>query len=144
MFAGSVYQCIWQLFLFCCLCLGATAYAATPEQIPGATRVSAEQFIELVGAYPDMVVIDARITANRKHGYIEGSASLPDTKTNCDSLAELIPAADTPAAFYCNGVKCGRSVKSVKIALSCGYTKVYWFRGGFEEWKGKNYPYLRF
>jgi len=25
-------------------------------------------------------------------------------------------------------------------AIKAGYTKVYWFRGGFPEWKGKGFP----
>ena len=45
--------------------------------------------------------------------------------------------------FYCNGVKCDRSVKSVNIALGCGYVRLYWFRGGFEEWRRKDYHYLK-
>lgn len=128
-----VLACVWTSLV----------HAATPEQIEGATRVSAEEFIELYSTYPDLVVIDSRIRANRKHGYIEGSLSLPDTKTNCTSLAELIRQHDTPVAFYCNGVKCGRSATAVRLALECGYQRVFWFRGGFEEWKEKNFPYLR-
>lgn len=115
----------------------------TPEQIEGVTRVSAEEFIAIINDIPELVVIDSRITANRKHGYIEDSISLPDTKTDCNSLADLLKTHDTPVVFYCNGVKCGRSVSASKAALSCGYTNIYWFRGGFMEWKKKEYPYLK-
>lgn len=114
----------------------------SPVQIEGATRISAEQLITLAAERPGLVLIDSRVTANRKHGYIEGSLSLPDTDTTCSSLKEFIATKSTPVAFYCNGVKCGRSAKAVKIALNCGYRNLYWFRGGFEEWKQKNFPYL--
>jgi len=69
--------------------------------------------------------------------------SLPDEQTTCDSLAEAIPSKQAPALFYCNGPKCGRSAVAVKIALDCGYQRIYWFRGGFEEWKNKAYPYVK-
>lgn len=134
-------------FLF--LLLVSTSYASshkqiiTPEQVEGVTRISAEEFISIISNIPDLVVIDSRITANRKHGFIEGSLSLPDTKTNCNTLAALLKSHDTPVAFYCNGVKCGRSVNASQIALSCGYRNIYWFRGGFMEWKEKEYPYLK-
>ena len=115
----------------------------SPETIDGTTKVSAEGFIELVDSVPDLIVIDSRIPGDRKQGYVEGSISLPDVETNCKTLATNIPSKKSAALFYCNGVKCGRSAKAIKIALSCGYNNVYWFRGGFEEWLAKGYPYLQ-
>lgn len=113
-----------------------------PEQIPGAQRVDAESVIEVAGKLKNLVIVDSRIPDDRKIGYIEHSISLPDAKTNCKSLAKIIPGKSTPVLFYCNGVKCGRSVVATKIALQCGYKNIYWFRGGFEEWKSKEYPFL--
>jgi rhodanese-related sulfurtransferase len=115
----------------------------SPEKIEGSTIVNAEEFIELAGKIPQLLVIDSRIQGDRKQGYIEGSISLPDVDTNCDSLAKVIPHKDSPTLFYCNGVKCGRSATAVTIALHCGYHNIYWFRGGFEEWLAKGYPYLQ-
>lgn len=113
-----------------------------PDTIPGTTRVDAEAVIELASKTPNLVIIDARIEGDRKHGFIEGSISLPDAQTNCASLAKIIPKKNSPTLFYCNGVNCGRSVTASKIALKCGYTKLYWFRGGYEEWLAKNYPFV--
>ncbi len=121
----------------------ATPPVITPEFVTGSTRVNAERFIELVGEIPKLILIDSRIRADRKQGYIEGSQSLPDIKTDCDSLSQHIPRKNAPVLFYCNGVKCGRSGKAVKIAVDCGYNNIYWFRGGFKEWLAKGYPYLR-
>lgn len=112
-----------------------------PEHIAGVTTLTAEEVIELANSKPDLVIIDARITADRKHGYLEGSLSLPDIKTNCPQLGKIIPGKNTPTLFYCNGIKCGRSVVSIKIAKSCGYNNMYWFKGGFEEWKNKGFQY---
>lgn len=114
-----------------------------PNQIPGSTKVSAEEVFVLFEREPELVIIDARIRMDRKQGYIEGSQSLPDVETNCTSLKPFIKAKDAPALFYCNGPKCERSTKSVIKALACGYSNVYWFRGGFEEWKAKGYPMLK-
>jgi len=114
-----------------------------PLEITGVTKVSSEDIFKLFEKLSDLVIIDARITSDRKHGYIEGSVNLPDLETNCRTLAKLIPTKKTPVLFYCNGVKCGRSVNSSKTALKCGYSNIYWFRGGFEEWKSKNMPFLK-
>jgi len=99
--------------------------------------------ISLVEKIADLTLVDSRIPGDRKQGFIEGSLSLPDVETTCDSLAKVISAKNAPTLFYCNGVKCGRSVNAIKVALKCGYNNIYWFRGGFEEWLAKGYPYLQ-
>lgn len=114
-----------------------------PESIPGVTTLDAEGMIGLVQRQPGLVLIDSRVPADRHQGYIQGSISLPDTQTACVTLGDLLTSMDTPALFYCNGVKCGRSVITAEIARDCGYRQVFWFRGGFEEWKQKGYPFLQ-
>ncbi|OUS32606.1 hypothetical protein A9Q99_00620 [Gammaproteobacteria bacterium 45_16_T64] len=116
----------------------------SPASIPGSTKVNAEQLIEAAEKYSDLVIIDSRIIDDRQQGYISGSHSLPDEETNCNSLSKLVPTLSSPALYYCNGPKCGRSGKAVKIALQCGYSKIFWFRGGFEEWKNKEYPLVKY
>jgi rhodanese-related sulfurtransferase len=111
-----------------------------PDQIPGTTRVDADGVIKLVEKTPNLVIVDSRVSGDRKQGFIEGSISLPDEETSCASLAKAIPSKATPALFYCNGVKCGRSVVAIRIAKKCGYSQLYWFRGGFEEWLAKRFP----
>jgi len=110
----------------------------SPETIEGSTIVDAEALIELAREQQDLVIIDSRIRADRRQGYIAGSISLPDTETSCTSLLPHIEKS-TPTVFYCNGPKCRRSDRAIVIAKNCGYTNIYWFRGGFEEWKNKHY-----
>ena len=117
--------------------------ALTPDQIEGTTKVNAEELIALAESKSDLIIIDARVSKDRIHGYIEGSISLPNTKTDCDSLSKIVKDLTVPTVYYCNGPRCGRSVKSIKIALECGYSNIYWYRGGFEDWKEKNYPFLK-
>ncbi len=114
-----------------------------PVSIPGTIKITAEGLIDLIDEIPKLVIVDSRIAGDRKNGYIEGSLSLPDIKTNCNSLAKIIPEKSAPTLYYCNGVKCGRSVKAINIAQTCGYSNIYWFRGGFEEWLDKGFPYLQ-
>jgi rhodanese-related sulfurtransferase len=113
-----------------------------PEAIAGVTTLDAEGLIELAQRQPQLVVIDSRVPADRHQGYIQGSVNLPVTQATCATLGDLLADLDTPVLFYCNGIKCGRSVIAVEIAGSCGYRQLYWFRGGFEEWKQKGYPFL--
>ena len=144
-----VRQSILRIFLVTVLVTGLAGPARgadkviAPDTIPGTTKVDAEGVLDAVEKIANLVIIDARIRQDRVQGYIEGSVSLPDVDTSCESLKKIIPRKSSPVLFYCNGPKCGRSVSSSRLALQCGFTQIYWFRGGFEEWKQKNYPYLK-
>ena len=129
------------LMLFCQAGSAANSESYTsPETIEGTHRIEAEGLIQLVNHNETQIIIDSRISSDRKLGYIPGSISLPDTETSCESLARLIPQKSDPVVFYCNGPKCRRSDNAVVIAIDCGYTSIYWFRGGIEAWRENNYP----
>ncbi len=121
----------------------AGTHEPTPTSLDGASVISAEQVIELIGSNSNLVVIDARKDSDHQKGWIEGSHALPNTDTNPDSLAKIAPDKGAPVLFYCNGVNCHRSYESAKIALAAGYSKVYWFRGGMEEWETKGLPVVK-
>lgn len=131
------------LFTLLTLSPAGQAQPDTPTAIAGVTRVNAEHLLDLLNNQPDTILIDARTPVDRKHGYIEGSISLPNYETDCDSLDALAHSLSAPIAFFCNGVKCGRSAVSAATAVDCGYSSVYWFRGGIEEWKQRHYPLVQ-
>jgi rhodanese-related sulfurtransferase len=138
------------LVLGCALTTALAAEPAdvSPPDIQGVARVSAEDVFRLFETTPGLVIVDSRLangpSSGRAQGFIEGSISLPDTETDCKSLAQAVPKKETPTLFYCNGPKCGRSAKAITVARACGYRNLYWFRGGFEEWREKGYPYARY
>jgi rhodanese-related sulfurtransferase len=122
-----------------------------PPQLPadvqlatlqGVTTLDAESLITLARNNPDLIVIDSRVAKDRQIGFIEGSISLPNDQTSCKTLFKISKNKSQALAFYCNGINCGRSAKAVQIARQCGYKNLYWFQGGFEEWRLKEYPYL--
>ena len=120
-----------------------TPKIVVPDQIAGVQTVSAEQVIEILTSDNPPLLIDARIKEDREYGYIESSISLPDIETNCSTLKKIIADKKQYLMFYCNGVQCGRSVVSIKVARSCGYHNLSWFKGGFAEWKEKGYQYIK-
>ena len=111
------------------------------KNISGAEVITAEGLLNKVYEYPGLVIVDTRHRGDRVQGYIEGSVNLPDTDTDCSRLAEIISSYETPVMFYCNGIKCERSANAIHKAIACGYEKIYWLRGGFNEWKAKGFPY---
>jgi len=111
----------------------------SPDTIEGTTKIDAETLIQLAQENEDLIIIDSRISSDRHQGFISGSVSLPDTDTNCASLLMLIHSKDSAVVFYCNGPRCRRSDRAIAIARDCGYSNLYWLRGGFEEWRNKHY-----
>ena len=111
-----------------------------PEQIPGASALTAEGAAELILSTPELVVIDARKQEEFAAGHIEGAISMLNTTMTEASLAQLVPNKNTPILFYCNGERCMRSTDATQKALSWGYQSVYWFRGGWKEWSEKQMP----
>ena len=131
-------------FLAVALCAVSAIATAADYVVPkGVIAVQAEDVIRLAREHDDLILIDSRSRSDREMGYIEGSLSLPDDQTSCVTLSKLSNRFDQPMVFYCNGVKCGRSHRAVQIASGCGYSTLYWFKDGFEEWRGKRFPVLK-
>jgi rhodanese-related sulfurtransferase len=131
------------LFVVIGLCVGATAPALAadaPMEIAGAKTVNAEQVVDLIGKEAKLVVIDARIAEEYKEASIEGSVNIVNTEVTADTMAKAVPSKSTPVLIYCNGLKCGRAADAVKKAVGLGYTDVYYYALGMDEWKGKSMP----
>jgi rhodanese-related sulfurtransferase len=122
------------------LIAGEKPYA--PENVPGATIVSAEEVIDLVLSNQELVVIDSRKKTEYIKGHIEGAINILNTELTLEALGSIVPERDTPVLFYCNGVRCLRSSDSISKAVGWGYTNIYWFRGGWKEWTEKRLPVL--
>lgn len=108
----------------------------------GVTVVQAEDVVRLAREHSNLIIIDSRSPVDRKIGYIEDSIALPDNLTTCETLFSRSKSLSRPLVFYCNGVKCMRSQYALHQASACGYTQLYWFKGGYEEWREKGLPVL--
>jgi rhodanese-related sulfurtransferase len=120
------------------LIAGEKPYA--PENMPGTTIVSAEELIEMILENPELVVIDSRKKTEYIKGHIEGAINILNTELELEGLASIAPDRSTALLFYCNGVRCLRSSDSITKAVGWGYTNVFWFRGGWNEWTEKRLP----
>jgi len=60
-------------------------------------------------------------------------------KSTKDSLSSLV-GLDDEVVFYCGGLDCHLAANSCAQALTWGYTKVYYFAGGFPAWRDAGYP----
>lgn len=134
--------------LFCLALVGGfnMATAQTPAQpdapmeIKGTKTVNADMVISLVESEKGLVMLDNRRLEDYKAGHIEGAKRILDTDLTEAKMAELVPTKATPVLFYCNGLKCGRAAKAAEMAVNWGYSKIYYYALGMDEWKKQNLP----
>ncbi len=116
--------------------------SAFPENLAVAITIDSEHLIELYQSVPDLTIIDSRFAEDYALGHIEKSHNLPLARTDCKSLSKLANSMEQAMVFYCNGNVGDASIEAIQIASGCGYKRLFWFRGGFVEWKDKDYPYV--
>lgn len=121
----------------------------TPKVLPGATIVAAREAKEMMDK--GVPLFDTRVEHEYTESHIKGAISLPyaeksakevNFNTTLDKwdVSKLPKDKSAPVIFACNGAECWKSYKSAKVAIDQKYTKVYWFRGGYPEWKAAGYP----
>ena len=110
----------------------------SPETVTGATTVDAEKAKKLFDK--EVIFVDVRKDKDWQAGRIPGAYHLELKEVfNKDSLSNLVNIS-APVVFYCNGPKCLRSSKSAIKAVSWGFKKVFYFRGGLPAWRKAGYP----
>ncbi len=121
----------------------------TPTVLQGIKILNAEDVRDLMAK--GVPLYDVRIEKEYREKHIKGALPLTyaekskkevgyDATQDEFKLAETVKDKDSPLIFACNGGECWKSYKASVWAQSLGYKNVYWFRGGFPEWKAKNLP----
>lgn len=105
---------------------------------------SEPQLISLEQAYKlylqKILFIDARNKNDYDYSHIKNSVSFPvfqfeDYKPLLKSIN-----VNQPIVVYCNGPDCDMSDMLAAKLYELGYSKLFVFKGGWEEWENANYP----
>lgn len=51
-----------------------------------------------------------------------------------------VATKDQPIVIYSSGIKCSRAYRASVLAVTWGYQKVYYFRGGIIDWRDLHFP----
>jgi rhodanese-related sulfurtransferase/transglutaminase-like putative cysteine protease len=87
----------------------------------------------------EMAIFDARNPEEYQEVHVRSALNLPQKKF--DEFAHLLPKNSSQLViFYCNGVKCGKSKKAAKKALSMGYENVLVYDEGMPVWEENGLP----
>ncbi|MDD5367015.1 MAG: PhnD/SsuA/transferrin family substrate-binding protein [Gallionellaceae bacterium] len=124
----------------------------TPEVLPGAAIVSAEQVKKMMAQ--GIPLFDVRPDSHYREGHIPGARHVPyqlnspkepdyDDSVDRFDLARLPQDRNAPMIFQCNGAECWYSYKAARYMVKRGFKKVYWYRTGLPAWKAAGYPVER-
>ncbi len=133
---------------FACLMPLAIAMAAVPIpdaplKIEGAAELDYEGVLDLIESRHDLVIVDNRPRADYDRGHIEGAVNILNTDLTAAVLSLYVADKHTPVLFYCRGLTCGRSASAVRAALDWGYTDVYYYALGMDDWRSQGMPAVR-
>ena len=110
----------------------------SPEEVPGTRTITVEEAKKLYDE--GVVMIDVRNPRLYARRHIPGAHHL-DLKTAYNEAAlAALAGKDDAVVIYCSGVKCSRSYRASEQAVSWGYKKVNYFRGGIADWRNAGYP----
>lgn len=121
----------------------------TPTSLPGAKIISAAEAKALIEK--GVPVYDVRDGEEYEKAHVPGAISLPYKEASAKevgfdpvddqfALNKLPKDKNAPLMMYCDGTICWKSYKSTVMAIQAGWKNVYWYRGGFPEWKEKGLP----
>lgn len=126
----------------CCMLMVSASYAEkseyrSPEQVKGAITTSLLEAKKLFDQ--GVVFIDVRNPRYYEKAHIPDAYHMDFKNDFYESKLDGVAKKDQAIVIYCSGVKCSRSYRASAKALSWGFTKVYYFRGGIAEWKKAGY-----
>ena len=86
------------------------------------------------------VIIDSRLPEYYIDGHITGAINIPfeEIDSYVAKLAEI--PQDTMVVIYCDGADCEVAYDLAVYMIGVGYSKVYVFEGGWEEWLAAALP----
>ncbi len=87
-----------------------------------------------------VIFLDARDQVAYQQGHILGAINLP-AHAFMDSLS-LLDELDSEQILitYCDGVDCNASIDLAGDLTMMGFTRVFFFFGGWQEWQTADYP----
>ncbi len=84
-----------------------------------------------------MTILDARGSIN--NGMIPGAKWVPFDATD-EQITAAVPSKNTLVVIYCWSESCPASSHLADHMITMGYTKVYEYPEGLQDWIAKKYP----
>ncbi|MES9956314.1 MAG: rhodanese-like domain-containing protein [Sedimenticola sp.] len=109
-----------------------------PAAVEGATYIDTATARQLLD--DGIPFVDVRPGSMYQAGRIQGAISLPlGAEFNRQALAK-VAGPDDPVVLHCRGKDCLMSSMAARQALTWGYSRIYYYRAGYNGWKENGHP----
>ena len=122
---------------------GAAQGWEAPALLEGTIKVTAEELLDIKAEFDDLVIIDTRPIDTANTLTIEGAITPSEQTLSAHTLASLTKDKFTPLVIFGEDAHSVHSYKAARQAVTLGYSYVFWFRGGFQEWLDKGMPVVK-
>lgn len=126
------------------LLLVATPLVATTNQTNKSEKsmhneISSDQLKSWYDQNKTMIVLDAR-TKPYFDGTLLPNAKWLSAESTEEEIKAAIPSKNSLVVVYCYGVGCPASAWLYDKLVSMGYTNIYEYHGGLQDWLQKGFP----
>ncbi|GIW23161.1 MAG: molybdopterin biosynthesis protein MoeB [Candidatus Sericytochromatia bacterium] len=103
-------------------------------------EISVEEVKTLIENENNFLLIDIRESEELENGFLEKSINISRSFLDL-KIEDIAKDYSKKIILYCSAGT--RSILGAKLLKDLGYSNVYSMKGGFNEWKEKNYPFLK-
>jgi rhodanese-related sulfurtransferase len=114
----------------------ACAQETKADAKPAVKQIDTEQF-DKMRVQKDTVVLDVRTPREFKQGHVPGAVNMDINNPQFRQSLEKLDKSKTYLVHCARGV---RSARAAKLMSSIGFTSLFDYHGGFDEWKMSGKP----
>lgn len=106
--------------------------------------IGREQLKQWMDEKRDFVLIETLPQEKFQEAHLPGAINIPTQDEAFESKArEAVPDKDEPVVVYCANTECPASPEAAKKLEGMGYTEVYDYEAGKQDWREAGYETLQ-
>ena len=94
-----------------------------------------------IAAGEELVIVDALPPMSYAHSHLPGAINLPPERVDPRSTRRI--PKDARIVVYCSGPDCDSSTETADRLVALGFTNVFHYPGGKNEWREHDLPLER-
>ncbi len=103
--------------------------------------ITRQQVEAKLAAHGKLALIDALPRVSFRGFHLPGAINVPSDDRNLDEqIAQAVPDKGTPVIVYCRNVECPVSTRVARRLDELGYSEVYDYEAGKEDWTRAGNP----
>jgi rhodanese-related sulfurtransferase len=108
-----------------------------------AREISTDELRRKLGGDASIVLIDALAPMVYAHSHLPGALNLPASSFDRFAVERRLPDRSAEIIVYCSNPDCDDSHATAEKLIALGYTNVWRYPGGKDEWRGRGLPLER-